>query len=257
MDITLDQLLSGKPTIIKGKEYLSTKNYVEPFLERMSKFTDDFRIQVKLPDQVTITKDNDIRLEDQTFNRVWVQAVLPDEMNYPNHKESVNLLYALDTRKPIVKLFKNSLNMACLNMTVFNPAAIEIQELTPETPINYKFVQNVMEMTDNTVTTLKRLADMTLSKEDVFDTLGRWVDNCIKEKYDNGYGKVKLSETLPIAVYKNLFIDDKSPYYCMDGESDFFNIYNAWTDLISNDKGKDIVNKFEKTYLVSKVLNIV
>ena len=79
MEITLDELLKGKGTIIKNKEYLSTEAYVTPFLERMSKFTNDFRVQVKLPDQVTLTKDNDVRLEDQTYNRVWIQGILPDE----------------------------------------------------------------------------------------------------------------------------------------------------------------------------------
>ena len=85
MEITIDQLLKGKSTIIKGKEYLSTEAYVTPFLERMSKFTNDFQVQVKLPDQYTLTKNGDINLEDITYNRVWVQAILPDEMNYPNH----------------------------------------------------------------------------------------------------------------------------------------------------------------------------
>ena len=32
MEITLDELLKGKGTIIKNKEYLSTEAYVTPFL---------------------------------------------------------------------------------------------------------------------------------------------------------------------------------------------------------------------------------
>ena len=56
MEIDLKTLLQGKATIIKGKEYFSTEAYVTPFLERMSKFTNDFRVQAKLPDQISITK---------------------------------------------------------------------------------------------------------------------------------------------------------------------------------------------------------
>ena len=44
MKINIEDLLKGKATIIKDREYLPTKSYVEPFLERMSKFTNDFRV---------------------------------------------------------------------------------------------------------------------------------------------------------------------------------------------------------------------
>ena len=39
MEITVQELLQGKPTIIKNKEFFQTRNYVEPFLEKMSKIT--------------------------------------------------------------------------------------------------------------------------------------------------------------------------------------------------------------------------
>lgn len=258
MEIDITTLLKGKATQIKGKEYFSTAAYVEPFLERMSKFTDDFRVQVKLADQISLTKEGEVNLEDTIFNRVWIQAVLPDKHCFDNnHQESINLLYALDTRKPVVKLFKNFLNMACLNMCVFNPSALQVTELEPETSINYKFINEVMELTDNTASILQSLSSKTLTKPEVFDTVGNWIDKCIKTKYDNGFGKVKLAESLPVEVYKSLFIDEKSSYFCESGESDYFNIFNAWTYPISNDKGKDLVNKFEKSYLVAKILELV
>ena len=66
MEITLNALLEGKPTIIREKEYLATKEYIQPFIDEMSKFTKDFIINVQLPDQVTISNDN----KDITYNRV-------------------------------------------------------------------------------------------------------------------------------------------------------------------------------------------
>ena len=39
MEITIDELLAGKGTRIKNNEYFPTAGYVEPFLERMYKFT--------------------------------------------------------------------------------------------------------------------------------------------------------------------------------------------------------------------------
>ena len=105
MELTLNQALKGKATQIKGKEYLTTEAYITPFIERMSKFTDDFRIQAIPANQISLTKEGEINMEDIVYNRMRVQAVMPDEYAFENHKESISLLYALDTRKPIVKIF--------------------------------------------------------------------------------------------------------------------------------------------------------
>lgn len=66
MEITIDKLLQGKPTIIKEKSYLPTADYVNPFFDQMSKFTDKFIVNVQTPDQITVTNNE----EDLTFNRV-------------------------------------------------------------------------------------------------------------------------------------------------------------------------------------------
>lgn len=265
MEITLDELLKGKGTIIKNKEYLSTEAYVTPFLERMSKFTSDFRVQVKLPDQVTLTKDNDVRLEDQTYNRVWIQGILPDELNYPNHRESISLLYALDTRKPVVKIFRSGVNMAYLNLCVFNPSFINIQALEPESAINFKCIKPLMEETSDIAAWLKKLEDIEVpyNEELINENLGQWVRNTIDNSYDNGYGKVKLATSTAIDAYKLLYKKEDSPYYVKPGEiTNMFNVYNAFTELISNDgtkenrQGGDIVNKAEKTLMLRDILQL-
>ena len=162
MEITLEQLLKGKGTIIKNKEYLPTRNYIEPFVDRMSKFTSEFICKAIEAPQLAREEDNKI------YNRVWVQAVLPEEYAYENHKQSINILYALDKQKPIVKLFKNTLNMACLNMCVFSPEYMQVSELLPESAINFAFVKNVMEMTDNTSIMLKKLADTFIDRSNMY-----------------------------------------------------------------------------------------
>ena len=64
MEISINELLSGKATRIKDKEYYTTEAYVTPFLERMSKVTDDFIINVKPADQVSLTKEGEINFDD-------------------------------------------------------------------------------------------------------------------------------------------------------------------------------------------------
>lgn len=264
MELTLDELLKGKGTLIKGKEYLSTEAYVTPFLERMSKFTTDFRVQAKLPDQISITKKEDLNLEDTVFNRVWVQAVLPDEYSFDNHQEVIGMVYGLDARKPVAKIYRGALNMACLNLCVFNPSFLNVQEIEPERAINFKPLKSLMEQTSDIKVWLDRLTntEVPYNEELINENLGLWVRNSLNNSFDTGYGKVKLATSTAIDAYKLLYEKKESPYFVKEGEAtNMFNVYNAFTELITNDGtkdgcAKDILNKCEKTLLLKDILTL-
>lgn len=264
MELTLEELLKGKGTIIKGKEYFKTEAYVAPFIERMSKFTDDFRIQAKLPDQISVTKREDLSLEDTVFNRVWVQAVLPDEYSFENHKEVIGMVYGLDARKPVFKIYRGALNMACLNLCVFNPSFLNVQEIEPERAINYKPLNTLMEQTSDVKVWLDKLVETEVlyDEQSINENLGLWIRNSIGSSYDTGYGKVKLAASTAIDAYKLLYEKKESPYYVKPGEAtNLFNVYNAFTELITNDGTKDsgckdILNKCEKTLLLKNILTL-
>ena len=53
MQITTNALLLGKPTIIKENQYLSTKDYVEDFLNFFEPIAKYFEINVQVPEQIT------------------------------------------------------------------------------------------------------------------------------------------------------------------------------------------------------------
>lgn len=251
MDVKIDDLLKGKATVIKNKEFFPTKYYVEPFLDRMSKLTSDFRIQVRLPDQITKV-DN---FEDITYNRVWIQAVMPYDDVFENHNEVIGLLYGLDIRKPVVKIYRGSLNMACTNLCVFNPSYLNVQELQPNTAIDYQPIKQLMEQTNDMRMWLEKLSDTYISRDKVSleRELGRWTYNCITKGCDRGYGKIKLATSTPVAAFKSVFLDTDSPYYTDDEQVDMFTIYNAFTQVLTDDT-KDIVNKVEKTLLLKDIL---
>lgn len=258
MEIKLEELLKGKATKIKEKDYYPTEAYVEPFLEKMSKFTSDFRVQVKLPDQITRTIEGDYNTDDITYNRVLVEAVLPDAYAWDNHDEVIGFLYGLDVRKPIVKMYRGGLNRACTNLCVFDPSFINIQELEPERAVNYKPIISLMEQTSDLKLWLKALHETEWDRTVplIESNLGKWIRNSISQSCDLGYGKVKLGTKEVIDAYKSLFIDTKSKYYISEDKNvDMFTVYNAFTELISNDGGKDIVNKAEKTLLLRNILD--
>lgn len=256
MKLTIDQLLRGKATRIKDKEYLTTEQYVIPFLERMSKFTNEFIIQAKPADQISLTIDGDVNFEDIIYNRVNIEAVLPNEYCFEGHKQVVGFVYALDTRKPVVKEYMGGLRTACLNLCTFNPAALSVQELEPEKAINYGFLNHCLEMADDMGAKLRMLSDMEINRDKMYNELGLQIDRCINYKFHNDFGTIKLPESLPIEVYKNLFYNEKSDYYTTDSIVSGFDVYQAYTDIICNGKNKDLVNRFEKTLLVSRIIGI-
>lgn len=255
MELTLEQLMSGKATRIKDKEYYTTEAYVTPFLERISSLTDNFIINAKLADQVSITKENNVNFDDVIYNRVWIQGILPEEYAWDNHRKVISMLYALDTRKPLVKFYMGALNMACLNLCVFDPDALSVSELESEKAINYNPVNSIINMNDSVNEYLQKLSNTKYKRQNMFDELGHWIDNCINHKISNGFGSVKLTESFPINAYKELFYNKKSTYYTENDYVDGFTVYNAFTDLITQDT-KDLVNKFEKTLLIKDILNI-
>lgn len=259
MELTLNELLKGKATIIKGKEFLSAEAYVTPFLERMSKFTNDFIVHAKLPSQISITKEENINLEDTVFNRVWIQAVLPEELSFENHKEVIGMVYGLDTRKPVVKLYRGGLNMACLNLCIFNPTFLNVQELEPGTPINFKGINPLMEQTSDMKIYLDKLVNTEVEYDEnhLDHLLGSWVRRSLDVSFDTSCGKVKLATTTAVDAYKLLYKKKESPYYVAPGKTtNMFNVYNAFTELISNTDTKDIINKAEKTLLLRDILSI-
>lgn len=256
MELTLEQAMAGKATQIKGKEYFPTKAYLEPFLDRVSKYTDNFIFNGVLPDQITLTKQGDINLEDCTWNRMWVQAVMPDSAGYDNHDRVIGMVYGLDVRKPVVKIYVGGLNRACCNLCIFSPSFLDVKELEPEKPIDFRVIDRLLSQTDDVKCVLEKMANTEVPYDEqlINENLGNWVRRTLCDSFSNQYNKVKLATSTAVDVYKLLYEKEDSPYYVPKGTTtDMFNVYNAWTQCITNDT-RDILNKAEKTILVGNIL---
>lgn len=261
MELSLTELLAGRATRIKNREYYPTAAYVEPFLERVHNLTDNFRINAVTPSQITYTGDGTLSTEDITYNRVTIEAILPDTMkvNGDDHKEVIGMVYGLDVRKPVVKFFHGRERCVCTNMCVFSPSLLACQDLESETVIDFKPLERIIEQTDDTISWLKKLLETEFSCDNynINESLGKWIRNCINYSYDNHYGKVKVACSTPIDAYKSLFEKDDSDYFIgNDSSTSMYNIYNAFTQVLTDGKKKDAFNVFEKTLLIKDILGI-
>lgn len=258
MDLTIEQILQGKQTRIKNKEYFPTAAYVEPFLERLHKYTSNFICKGVLPNQITLTKEGDINMEDITFNRVWIQAILPEDYPVPNHNNVIGMVYGLDTRKPVFKVYKGGLNQACTNLCVFSPEQLECQEIESETAVDFRCVDRLVEYTDNTASMIKKLMATEFNTDSrlVNEQLGLWIRRCIELSYNQGFGTVKVATSTPIDAFKMLLYKEDSDYYVGNREANMYDVYGAFTQCITNNLSKDIMNQTEKTLLIKDILGI-
>lgn len=263
MDITLEQVLKGKATKIRDKEFYPTEAYVEPFLERISKFKGvEFKCHAELPKQITITKAEDINsVEDITYNRVWIEAVLPNEFVINNHDRVIGMVYGIDTRVPICKFYRGGENRACTNLCVFDPSDLSVQPMEPTKAINYSSLDFIMDRTSTIKTFLENLENTPFNCDstNIEQSLGMWIDNSIELCYNNGISKASISASTIISAYKLLFKNTKSPYYVDVNHginaTTMFNVYNAFTEILTH-KDKDIMNKADKCLLIKDILNI-
>lgn len=261
MQIALNELLAGKATRIRGKEYFSTAAYVEPFLERIQRLTNEISVQCQLPSQITYTGDGNLNTEDITYNRVLIEAKLPDEYKFNDdpHRPVIGMVYGIDVRKPVVKFFKGMERMSCTNLCVFSPELLSCQELVSETAIDYKPLERIIQQTDDTAARLKTLisTEFECSDYNINESLGKWIRNCINYSYDNHFGKTKLACSTPIDAYKLLYEKEDSDYFIGNTSStSMYNIYNAFTQVLTNNMSKDFNSIFEKTLLISDILGL-
>lgn len=257
IELKLEDIYRGKATMIKNNKYFTTQQYIEPFVDRVDKMCQGNFIVKALPaKQISLTPQGQIDTEDIVFNRVNIEAVLPGEFEYEGHQQVLGAIYALDTRKPVYKLYMGAIRSACLNLTVFDSQALLVNSLLPETPIDYTFLEMCSKIATTIHTKLQQLKAIHYTKEECTSMLGAWIDRTIQNKLVTDFGTIKISEDLPIEAYKNLFYNEKSEYFTNSKEITGFEAYQSFTDILCNKKGADLVNKFEKCWLISKIMDI-
>lgn len=257
----LKELLKGSATSIKNKNYLSAASYIQPFIDRLDNYTKKFVCHVKMADQLSIDSGNTTPV----YNKVLIHGIFPS--NYDIKITDINgtefvyhrvvcMGYNLDSKKPTCKFYTGVVDKD-FNFYAFGADCISIQELEPDTPIDYSTIQTIIDngLKDNCQAMLEQIKDLGKDKENMLALLGDWVDFTIKKEYVNSAGKVKLSTNLPIEVYKKLLIDKDSDYYSNDNSIFITNILACFLNQIATDD-KDLINRYEKTQLINQLLKL-
>lgn len=246
----LETVLEGKAINIKGKSYLKASSYIMPFIERLKPLGVEFKCYVKLPDLSTIS-DNKL---DLAYTRVSITAIFPKTPETDTRK-AITMAYALDLKIPVVKFYVGALDNND-NFVVFNKDSLILQRLEPDTPINYSPIKSLLEKPDNINVMLTAIKSSYLDRDLFLNYLGEWIDFVLDATCNGEYGKVKLASSAPVDVYKMLIKDPDSEFYVpKDHQISVYDVYSAFLSLIRDDD-RDIINRFEKTWLVDLLLKL-
>lgn len=252
MEISIDKLLEGRSTIIKGKEYNDTKSYILPFVEKFSSYTDDFRAKVISPSQLSVSVDGTV---DQVYNRVMIEAVSPITHDLA---EVIGMVYALDVRYPVAKFFKGIKdNMEGGQLYIDNTSNIVYSDIVPETPIDYTPLNRLSDKKIDTMDWMDTLKtkDFNCSNDNINYSLGQWIRFALNIERKTDYGMIKIGYQDIVSGYKYLFEDEDSLYYKnLGGHREYYDIYSAMSNVVYN--GRDIFNIPEKTILLKQILSI-
>ena len=265
----LKTLYTGKATIIKDKQYLSAKAYIEPFVERLKTYKAKFICQAKQADQLSYDGNN----IDTVYNKVLITAVLPSDYDFTitftepnlfNSQDTTNktyhrvvcMSYALDVKTPVCKFYTGVID-GDMNFYAFGKDCFSFQEIEVETPINYTFLNAVIQngFKDVCEKMLKQFKDIKYSSENLYSVLGEWINFTITKEYSNDFGKIKLSSNMAVEAYKQIAINKDSEFYSETKERNINDLYRAWSSQIEKDD-KDIVNRYEKTQLINKLFKL-
>lgn len=106
-----------------------------------------------------------------------------------------------------------------------------------------------MEYTNDVESKIKKMQSTFLDSDERHALLGKLIEKSMLYEYNHVGGKAKLSAAMVIKAFENVYMNSSSNHYVGNTEeSSVWNYYSAFTDLIKEDK--DIVNNFEKNYLV-------
>ncbi|MFN9451143.1 MAG: hypothetical protein ACK58U_15985 [Rubrivivax sp.] len=242
--ITLEKVLSSKVYVQEKSQisFGSPKQYIEPFLEKLNNAGATFRVAVS---ERSANKEESGQTN-EAFGRVLVEAKLPQEYTAFEHDSVIGLVYALDTQKPVIKVYSGQNAWACTNLAIFGASYLhEVQIMQGYSSVYEKALTYVEEVGEQ-LTKFKRNYE-TLNNRIL---RGNQIDEQIGYLLRESYRNKQIGTTPIISAVKDLE-DPKTRYGIQNDETTQWNIYSAVTQYVTDKV--DIAEKASKTVMISKL----
>lgn len=177
---------------------------------------------------------------------------MPTKCDIDGYAETFNLVYGLDIRQPIYKVFKAYKDRKSENLYCFDSRWLSDYELKPgERFVNFEpIIKNLLEMVDDSAIRFKKMNTTFFSSaiDEKHNVLGDLIEKSMLFEYYGKGGKVKLSPPMILKAFQNVYMNSSSKHFVKDTEEcSLFGYADAILTLIKDEQ--DIINPFEKGHL--------
>lgn len=236
----LQELIDSKIFVRNEVNFPSAKSLVMPFVDELETLDMDYSVTVQNP----VINKNEEGTENAAYPRFGIVGY-PKEVNevFPEYRSNFGLLVAMDTSKPLIKVYTGFEAKACLNLTIFRGEDITSQDLLQGTENIWKALKGYREEEENKIEvynkTLAKISNINLTSEQ----LQRFLGMALLSAPKYGYG------TSTVVNAARLIANQKSSYYGdkgLTGER----VYNVMTEGVSS--SNEIITKPNKTLGITK-----
>lgn len=239
---SLEQLYEGEGYRRGQSTFGSTQTLIQPWIEKVSPFADEYRINVQQPREVAVSEVNtEHEQEHKVYSRVLLEAILKPEfqlvVDETHHKKVFGLLYSLDINNPICKTYSGYEYQACLNLQVFNPQAITTKQFTdPDFSAIYnapdEFVNRIDAEKEEFERAFTFLHSTSFSGPELNEVLGMLARKCVKSAgltspYTNMVKMLQSKSDVQGGKIQNIYYKDDLNYTP-------WTIYQALTATLCN-----------------------
>lgn len=247
MQITLEELLQGKPYKKGNLVFNSTGDIVAPFIEQVYDHVDDWIITVQAPKELAVERVIDTEIDTETleeyklYSRVAIEGILKPEYQVSIngndlHKKTVGMIYALDTNDPVAKVYTGFLRQLCMNQCIFNPSYIESRSFNaPDFNKLYRFPNTWLTQIEEEIAEFEEISS-TLHRKvyqgaELKEVLGHLAVQCIARYSGMGTAFNNMirfiSSNRPVG-------DIQNHYFNKSGEYSKNDLYNCLTATVSS-----------------------
>jgi len=244
-EVKLETILNSKVYIKENSaiSFGSPKQYIEPFLEKFEKTGATFRVGVS---ERVANKDAGSDTLNEAYGRVLIEAKFPTEFCAHDHDSVVGMVYALDTQKPMVKVYSGQNAWACTNLAIFGARYIhQVEILQGVNSIYEKSLEFIDGLTEQ-LTRFKNLYERMNNKIFTGDEIDTQIGYLLRESYKN-----KSIGTSPVISALQDLEDSKSKYAIRENKTSQWNMYSAMTQYVTDKV--NIVDKASKTVALSNL----
>lgn len=208
--------------------------YISPFIDILAKTKnyDENNIRVKVTEPVinqNVTGEKNI-----AYSRVGIeydQDIFVLDNN--EYRSTIGFMYALDTNKPIMKIYAGINVSSCLNLNIWNADMLYQMELFGNTHEIYGKAREytIANYTETFTEKFNRLQNSILGEADFYRTLGNIRSIVIREKSILGIQMINNAEKLMFNPTSKYYVGNEGYV-----ETTEWNVLNSITQAITDDK---------------------